>query len=181
MHSALTDETLLKIRSKGLSVLSMHRGNYLVLKPFRTQGNSIPGRQVWFKNEAGEEEFSDAPSVEIWPIEAGWEMRVHEWVPGPGPGDFRRRVPSENALIADLDTYFFARNSDFSAALESSLKRHNRKQFFDANSDPRPPTPTEKTRFGQVGVRPGAVGRERLVSGGQGCRGAALRGHAQPI
>jgi len=123
MQSPLSDETLREIRSRGLSVLQNHRGDYLVLKPFRTEGNAIPGRQAWFRNEAGEQEFSDAPAVEVRPADNEWEMRVREWVRGPGPGDFERRITSEQSLVSELETYFFAPNPEFSAALEARQRR----------------------------------------------------------
>ncbi len=129
MPVPLSENSVTELRTQGLSVLLMEngRGTYLVLKPSGTPGNAIPGRQGWFKNEAGEQVFSDAPAVHVSPVEGEWEMRVHEWVPGPGPGDFRKRVASEQELLIALETYFFRPNPEFAEALESSQARARRK------------------------------------------------------
>lgn len=88
---------------------------YLVIKPSNTRGNHVPGLKASFRNWLGIEDTSDAPVVYVHFQGAEWQYEVSEYVPGPGPGDFRRSACNEHELLERLKKYFFEPNADFEA------------------------------------------------------------------
>jgi hypothetical protein len=49
----------------------------------------------------------DAPSAHLYPKEDKWIFEVWEFIPGPGPGDFREEFASiTDAIPVILDYYF---------------------------------------------------------------------------
>lgn len=120
MH--LSPESIEALRALGLHISAepffggnhvAYPNGYLVIKPSAVTGNHIAGYESWFINYLGVEELSDAPSVTVYFKDGVWQYEVGEYVPGPGPGDFRRHVADEYDLIERLKQYFFVRNADF--------------------------------------------------------------------
>lgn len=120
----LSVKAITEIRALGLDVSSVpdfdldhvaFPNGYVVIKPEKTPGNHRPGYTSWFTSYLGDEEKSDAPAVYVHFKEATWWYEVSEYIPGPGPGDFRRSVPGENELLEKLRLYFFEPNADFGA------------------------------------------------------------------
>lgn len=95
---------------------------YRIVKPAKAGGNVLPGHESWFTNGAGEDEMSDAPSVTVWFAEGTWFAEVHEWVPGPGPGDFRHMFQTEEEVVRDVIFYFFDESPEFKEALDDRLR-----------------------------------------------------------
>lgn len=123
MH--LSEVFVANLRSFGLDITSdptfgpSHMAfpdGYVVLKPARVPGNSIPGYEAWYTSYQGVDESTDAPSVFIYFHEDKWFYEVAEYAPGPGPGDFRRFAQSESELQEKIRVYFFEPNDDFEAA-----------------------------------------------------------------
>ncbi len=120
----LSPESIVEIRALGLYVdaepcfVSDHvafPNGYVVIKPEKTLGNFVPGREGWFTNYLGVDEITDAPPVYIFFKEGQWWYEVCEYMPGPGPGDFRRSAESEPEVLEKLRVYFFESNPDFEA------------------------------------------------------------------
>lgn len=122
MH--LSPESINKIRALGLDVNSDPQfapnhssfpNGYVVIKPTSTPGNHVPGWEGWFKDHRGVETVTDAPGVYVWYKGAAWRYAVLNYVPGPGPGDFRRSTTNEVELLRKIEEYFFSPNADFEA------------------------------------------------------------------
>lgn len=95
---------------------------YRILKPAKAGGNALPGYESWFTNGTGEDEISDAPSVTVWFAKGAWAVEVHEWVPGPGPGDFRHMFQTEEDVVQGVIFYFFGESPEFKEALDNRLR-----------------------------------------------------------
>lgn len=105
----LSVQSLAMMRELGLLVSSVpqfppnhsaYPNGYLVSKPLGVLGNSIPGYEVHLIDGDGREQVTDAPSPVIYsnPM-GGWSVSVHEYVPGPGPGDFDISFTDEPAAV----------------------------------------------------------------------------------
>lgn len=75
-------------------------------KPEAVVGNFIPGlRTMWGWEDPVE---VDAPLVYLHVSDAGkWVVTVHEYIPGPGPGDFVHEHSTPEEAIKDIFDFFF--------------------------------------------------------------------------
>jgi hypothetical protein len=106
------DEQLTRLKGAGLSVSGPDPPGETcscirlgVCKPRAIAGNSKPGYEAWFGD--GAREVTDAPTVLISGEYGRWVVRVHECIPGPGPGDFRHEHPRAEDAVTDVLDYYF--------------------------------------------------------------------------
>ena len=79
-----------------------------VLQAGRSAVNSIDDYEVHFKDHNGDDRVTDVPSPVIYAkVDGSWSVKVWEYRPGPGPGDFDMEFPSESAAVDDVIRYFF--------------------------------------------------------------------------
>ncbi len=76
----------------------------LVCKPASAAGHSLPNYELYWEPEGV---LIDAPGLRLHSDGERWFVRCHEYVPGPGPGDFRNEWGTPEEAVADvLDFYF---------------------------------------------------------------------------
>jgi hypothetical protein len=99
------------------------------IKPIVAGGNSIPESVSQFTNIDGSEGYSDMPSIKLYKEDVNWKISVHEYAPGPGPGDFDLVCGTEDRAVEEIFHYFFDENEWFEAAraaAEAFLDRLNK-------------------------------------------------------
>jgi hypothetical protein len=79
------------------------RGGVTVAKPATVPGNSIPGYECHWGWSEGI--IIDAPCVGLQYEAKQWVVTVHEYIPGPGPGDFVNRWDTPEQAVADVLDY----------------------------------------------------------------------------
>jgi hypothetical protein len=97
------------------------------------EGNSIRGWEsipiiTGFnkKSEVIEECISNSPSLTLWwRKERSWEVSLHQWVPGPGPGDFCEIFENQDDAIALILSYYFGENRYFKEVKDDVNLRRN--------------------------------------------------------
>ena len=104
----IPEKHLQRLRDKGLVVSeALMAGNcYMVGKPSTVKGNSIPDPDYeidWGSTDV----LLDAPIVSFTRKWFGWVVAVHDYIPGPGPGDFVNRHRSAERALDDILDYFF--------------------------------------------------------------------------
>ena len=101
---------------------------YIVIKPAAAGGNSIPGNISHFTDIKGTESHSDMPGIKLYKKNLNWKISVHEYAPGPGPGDFDLVCGTEDQAVNEILHYFFDQNEWVEAASEAAQafldKRH---------------------------------------------------------
>lgn len=107
--------SLEKLRAAGLVTFRPFRTTHGVIidgirvaKPRSTPGNALQGEGSMLAIAAGKEVTTlDAPILELYTNGNSWFVRSHDWVPGPGPGDFVNEWSTvDQAVIDILDFYF---------------------------------------------------------------------------
>jgi hypothetical protein len=100
-----------KLRAAGLLVSDPYVPNHLAYpdgvmaaKPASIRGNSIPGYESYW-GVGGP--LVDAPSLVLHCDGDKWLLTSHDYVPGPGPGDFVNEWDSPDQAIADILAFFF--------------------------------------------------------------------------
>ncbi len=120
MH--LSKQSILRLRERGLYVgdhpfypknHSAYPSGYIVIKPAQTPGNSVPDYDSLFDDSEGIEQVTDAPTVKLCFSNGAWKIQVHEYIPGPGPGDFTQEFLTEEEAIAGIFHYFFEDSPHF--------------------------------------------------------------------
>lgn len=99
--SRLTDLGLL---IHAYSDLSPYPEGYMVANPKTAHGNTRKGQEDYFSED---EILCDAPPVFLYPYEGAWMVKVHEWVPGPGVGDFKISFVQLSEAISSVIDYYF--------------------------------------------------------------------------
>ncbi|MDJ0727286.1 MAG: hypothetical protein QNJ38_19475 [Prochloraceae cyanobacterium] len=103
-----------KLKDEGLLVQFLERGpfanSYMIAKPKATFGNKRENSEfvINVDSKNGRDKIlCDAPSVYLYPDNDKWIFQVWEFMPGPGPGDFREEFASiSDAIPVILDYYF---------------------------------------------------------------------------
>jgi hypothetical protein len=104
-----------RLTSRGLSVSppSPHGPvddkeiRFRIKKPKGVDGNSIPDTGVWMGFKASDDRESDAPALWLHTDNTDWVVLLHEYIPGPGPGDFRHIHGCLEDAITDILDYYF--------------------------------------------------------------------------
>jgi hypothetical protein len=112
---SIPEPCLAKLTAAGLLALRpfrMSRGGLAlegirIAKPRSTPGNTLPGEEVTLSSGGVQVDVLDAPILDLYTNGASWFVRSHDWIPGPGPGDFLNGWSTVDEAIADvLDFYF---------------------------------------------------------------------------
>ncbi len=75
-----------------------------IAKPAAIKGHSLPEYKAWWDVDGP---VLDAPSLFLHANSGRWFVTSHDYVPGPGPGDFVNDWATPEEAIADvLDFYF---------------------------------------------------------------------------
>jgi len=88
-------------------------------KPMSKGGNSLPEYECHWSIGDGEEVIVDAPVTQLHFSEGFWHVTVHEYVPGPGPGDFVHSHSTIDLAVQDIIDYYFGDPSRIRVKLES--------------------------------------------------------------
>ena len=82
----------------------------------------------YFTDIKGTESHSDMPGIKLYKENLNWKISVHEYAPGPGPGDFDLVCGTEDQAVNEILHYFFDQNEWVEAASEAAQafldKRH---------------------------------------------------------
>jgi hypothetical protein len=101
------------IKAMGLAVSELDSGpdgqiddprDYLVAKPASVTGNSLKDYEMHL---APEGILLDMPAMRIFMKDGAYHAVVHEYIPGPGPGDFHNAYESAQELLSDIREYYF--------------------------------------------------------------------------
>lgn len=75
-----------------------------VAKPASVEGHSLPGHEAWWGT--GHVKL-DAPPLWLHSDGDKWFVTCHEYVPGPGPGDFVNAWSTPEEAVADILDFYF--------------------------------------------------------------------------
>ena len=93
----LADESITRIRNEGFIISSnpffgpnhVMPNGYFVFREKGIVGNSLRDYEAHFTDENGNKLITDGPAPIIYSNNKnGWSVTVHDYAPGPGPGDF---------------------------------------------------------------------------------------------
>jgi len=76
-------------------------------KPISAGGYSLPEYECHWSNGEGEDVVVDAPVLQLHFSEGRWHVTVHEYEPGPGPGDFVHGYSTIDQAVEDIIDYYF--------------------------------------------------------------------------
>ena len=126
----LPPEFIQKVRAAGLFIdefplfVSSHvatPSGYLAILPAETGGIRGYDVGIFYSDVDGNEAKTFMPGVTIWGDGTTWHTKVHEYAPGPGPGDFHHTHSSLEEAYSDLVSYFFdATDVNFQAIVKTS-------------------------------------------------------------
>lgn len=107
--SQIVTDAILILEQKGLILepwpeISPFPGGYEIAKPESVMGNTRPDYTVYFSSG---EVVCDAPCTRIYPKGGKWVFELWEFIPGPGPGDFREEFLSITEAIPVIVDYYF--------------------------------------------------------------------------
>ena len=135
----LPAEFIERIRENGLIVddfpffVGDHIGypsGYLVFLPEASGGNGLAEYEAHFLDSEGQDRRTRMPSLTLWGKAGNWSIKVLEWVPGPGPGDFSKSFTSLDGVVENILSYFFDPNDhNFKQAELSHLEMVRRRQL----------------------------------------------------
>jgi len=115
----LPAEFIEKLQAKGLFggahpfFISSHIGypsGYLISLPESAGGNTLYDGEVYTRDDQGQDQLTRMPTLTLWGEAGDWNISVWEWVPGPGPGDFTKKLASLDEVLANILSYFFDPN-----------------------------------------------------------------------
>lgn len=119
LQMKLSEYNTKKLTDRSLKIFG-DSNRYTILKPIDVKGNHIPKweslpiiTEYNEKSEVSKEYVSDAPPLSLWFIKNSWRVIHHDWVPGPGPGDFNIEFKNEDDAIDFIITYYFSDNIYF--------------------------------------------------------------------
>lgn len=108
-HVKVPERCLDRLRAVGLLVSEPYVPNHIAFpdgviigKPNSVVGNCIAGMETHFGID---ETIVDAPCPRLHYSEGRWVVTVHEYVPGPGPGDFVNSWPTADEAVVDIIEY----------------------------------------------------------------------------
>lgn len=109
--AAIPEHHLDRLRAAGLLVSEPFVPNHvafpdgvIVGKPASVRGHSLPEYEAWWGLDGL---MLDAPGLYLHSDRGRWLVTSHDYVPGPGPGDFVNEWATPDEAVADvLDFYF---------------------------------------------------------------------------
>lgn len=115
----LPAEFIEELQAKGLVggalpfFISSHIGypsGYLISLPESAGGNVLFDEKVYTRDDQGQDQLTRMPTLTLWGEAGDWNISAWEWVPGPGPGDFKKKLVSLDEALAKIMSYFFDPN-----------------------------------------------------------------------
>ncbi len=105
------EDCLDRLRAAGLLVSEPYVPNHVgwpdgvaVGKPNTVPGNCLPGSKgLW--GSTGQVVDAPCPRLHFAPETGEWVVTVHEYIPGPGPGDFVNSWGTPEEAVADILDY----------------------------------------------------------------------------
>jgi hypothetical protein len=94
---------------------------YLICLPENSGGNRLPGNEVYYLDDDRTDK-TFMPTLTLWGEAGRWNIRVWEWTPGPGPGDFTKTLTSLDDVLEGILSYFFDPNDE--NFKQAELARH---------------------------------------------------------
>ena len=100
---------VLELKERGLLVSpiiedGLFSSGFIVIKPRSVVGNSREDYETYW---GPEEIICDSPTARFIPSNRKWIFQVHEYIPGPGPGDFREEFSDLHNLCESILDYYF--------------------------------------------------------------------------
>lgn len=128
----LSRSVIEKIRAMGLNIgdepffVADHRAfpnGYIVSKPADVPGNGAAIFECIFRDHLGKDVLCNSPAVYVFHKSNSWYCAVSMFAPGPGPGEFSRKVHDEAEIIRELRHYFFEDSKDYEALHDAIANR----------------------------------------------------------
>jgi hypothetical protein len=104
-------------------------------KPSTVAGNSIPGRTGHWGTSGA---TVDSPCPRLHFADGSWVVTVHEYIPGPGPGDFVNRWRTCEEAVADVIDYLLGDLARMSVKRQEREEHLARLELPDPNKQERP-------------------------------------------
>src|SRR5262245_19062445 len=106
----ISEDVISKLRDAGLLVDRFFGPDHIafpdgviVAKPISVEGNDVPG----FDCQFGESEVRVGPALFFHRDGMKWIVTSHDFVPGPGPGDFVNTWDTTEEAVADILGFYF--------------------------------------------------------------------------
>ncbi|WP_267104599.1 hypothetical protein [Xanthomonas sacchari] len=96
---------------------------YIVSKPADVPGNGAAIFESMCRNYLGKDVLCNSPVVFVFYKKNSWYCSVSIFAPGPGPGEFSRKVQDEAEMIRELRHYFFEESKDYKALHDAIANR----------------------------------------------------------
>ncbi|MBX9266811.1 hypothetical protein [Chromobacterium violaceum] len=128
----LSRSVVAKIRAMGLNISDEpffsdnHQAfpnGYIISKPADIPGNGAAIFECIYRDSRGEDVLCNSPAVYVFHKSNSWYYSVSMFAPGPGPGEFSRKVHDEAEIIREIRHYFFEDSKDYQALHDAIAKR----------------------------------------------------------
>ncbi|MCC4589970.1 hypothetical protein LL974_02345 [Xanthomonas campestris pv. cannae] len=96
---------------------------YIVSKPADVPGNGAAMFESICRDHLGKDVLCNSPVVFVFYKKNSWYCSVSIFAPGPGPGEFSRKVQDEAEMIRELRHYFFEESKDYKALHDAIANR----------------------------------------------------------
>jgi hypothetical protein len=110
--AVIPEQHLDRLREVGLLISEAFVPNHvafpdgvIVAKPASVEGHSLPGYEAWWGMI--DDVMLDAPGLLFHSDGRKWFVTSHDFVPGPGPGDFVNEWDSPEEAVADILDFYF--------------------------------------------------------------------------
>jgi hypothetical protein len=125
------EHCLNRLRAAGLLVSEPYVPNHVawpdgvaVGKPESVRGNCIPGTKAYW-GASGPVVDAPCPCLHFDSRSGKWVVTVHEYIPGPGPGDFVNVWDTPEEAVADILDYLLG------DAARMRVKQEEHEAYFD--------------------------------------------------
>lgn len=110
--AVIPEQNLDRLRAAGLLISEPFVPNHvafpdgvIVAKPAAVAGHSLPDYEAWWGFPDGI--LLDAPGLWLHSDGSKWFVTSHDYVPGPGPGDFVNVWDSPEEAVTDILDFYF--------------------------------------------------------------------------
>lgn len=129
----LNKENQNKLTSRGLKMSGNGENRISIIKPKGLDGNFLPENnrsKIIISLDDGDL-YSDCPIINVFKTDNIFSAMCWDWVPGPGPGDFKIDFNTENELVDFLINYYFGENEYFEARKRYVIQSRNSLNISD--------------------------------------------------
>lgn len=85
----------------------VYPSGYLIFSPRENGGNALPETEARYRIGGGDDRITAMPAVKLWRTGDAWSIEVHDYAPGPGPGDFSLSFDVLDDALDSIVSYFF--------------------------------------------------------------------------